>query len=73
MLRIGMKRTIKDDDIYAVTNSMRSDQNTEIFSKLWALELKRDNPSILRVMLKVHGFKVLTLGLLFSIGETLAK
>lgn len=73
MFTIGMKRAIEEDDIYAVTNSMRSDQNTEAFSKLWALELKKDNPSILRVMLKVHGFKVLTLGLLFSVGETLAR
>lgn len=73
MFSIGMNRAIEEDDIYAVTNSMRSDQNTEAFSKLWALELEKKNPSILRVMLKVHGFKVLTLGLLFSVGETLAR
>lgn len=73
MFAIGMNRAIEEDDIYSVTNSMRSDQNTEAFTKLWALELKKENPSILRVMLKVHGFKVLTLGLLFSVGETLAR
>lgn len=68
-----MKRSIEEDDIYGVTNSMRSDQNTNEFAKLWALELKKKNPSILRVMLKIHGFKVLTFGLLFSAGETLAR
>lgn len=73
MLQIGLKRPIEEDDIYAVTNSMRSDQNTEAFAKLWELELKKKNPSIFRVMLKLHGFKVLTFGLLFSIGETLAR
>ena len=73
MFSIGMKRAIEEDDIYAVTNSMRSDQNTEQFAKLWELELKKKNPSIWRVMFKVHGFKVITLGLLFSIGESLAR
>lgn len=73
MFTIGLKRSIEEDDIYEVTNSMRSDQNTEAFVKLWQLELQKKNPSIFRVMFKVHGIKVLTLGLLFSIGETLAR
>lgn len=68
-----MKREIQEDDIYAVTNSMKSDKNTEEYYKLWQLELKKKNPSILRVMLKVHGFKVLMFGLLFSVGETFAR
>ncbi|XP_031635556.1 multidrug resistance-associated protein 4-like [Contarinia nasturtii] len=73
MLTIGMKRAIEEDDIYAVTNSMRSDTNTEAFAQLWQLELKKKKPSILRVMLKLHGFKVISLGMLFSFGETLAR
>lgn len=73
MFSIGMNRTIEEDDIYAVTDGMRSDKNTDKFAKLWELELKKKNPSIFRVMLKVHGFEVLTLGLLFSVGETLAR
>lgn len=73
MFKIGMTRTIEADDIYAVTNGLRSDRNTEAFVKLWQLELQKKNPSILRVMLKLHGFKVFTFGLLFSIGETLAR
>lgn len=73
MFAIGMRRPIEGDDIYEVTNSMRSDQNTQAFAQLWELELRKKNPSIFRVMLKLHGFKVLTLGLLFSIGETLAR
>lgn len=73
MFSVGMKRPIDEDDIYNVTNSMRSDSNTDEFAKLWDLELKKAHPSIFRVMLKLHGFKVLTLGLLFSAGETLAR
>lgn len=73
MFKIGMKRAIEEDDIYAVPNDMQSDQNTEAFRKLWQMELKKKNPSILRLILKLHGFSVLTIGLLFSIGETLAR
>lgn len=73
MFTIGLQRAIEEDDIYAVTNSLRSDQNTEAFQKLWQLELKKPKPSIFRVMFKLHGFKVLSLGLLYSTGETLAK
>ncbi|XP_031639083.1 multidrug resistance-associated protein 4-like [Contarinia nasturtii] len=73
MLSIGMSRTIESEDIYEVTNSLQSDRNTETFAKLWELELQKRNPSILRVMLKVHGFKVFTLGVLYCLGEILAK
>lgn len=73
MFSIGIRRTIASDDIYEVTNSMRSDQNTDLFAKLWELELKKAKPSIATVMLKVHGFKVFTIGILYCLGETLAK
>lgn len=73
MLTIGWKRPIEEDDIYAVKNSMRSDKNTKEFSKLWDIELKKKNPSILRVIIKLHGFTVFTLAILYTIGETFAK
>lgn len=73
MFKIGLSRTIEEEDIYAVENSMRSDRNTEAFAKLWELELKKKSPSILRVIFKLHGIKVLTLGLLFSLAETLGR
>lgn len=73
MFKIGMKRAIEEDDIYAVPNDMQSDQTTETFRKLWQMELKQKKPSILRVILKLHGFSVLTIGMLFSIGETMAR
>lgn len=73
ILKTGMIREIDDDDIYAVTKSMQSDLNTEAFTKLWKLELKKTNPSLLRVMLKVHGLKVLILLILHPVGNTLAR
>lgn len=73
MFMIGLKRAIEEDDIYAVTNSMKSDQNTEAYSKQWKLELKKKNPSIFRVIFKVHGVKMLIISVLYAIGETFAR
>lgn len=73
IFKIGMKRSIDDDDIYAVTNNLRSDRNTEIFAKLWEIEQSAENPSIFRVMMKIQGFNVLSVAILFSVGELMAK
>lgn len=73
IFKIGMKRSIDDDDIYAVTNNLRSDRNTEIFAKLWEIEQNAENPSIFRVMMKIQGFNVLSVAILFSVGELMAK
>lgn len=73
MFKIGLNRGIVDDDIYAVTNDMRSDQNAETYARLWKAELLKKNPSILNVILKVHGYEALILGVLFSLGETTAR
>lgn len=73
LLMTGWKRPLEDDDIYAITNSLRSDKNTEEFAKFWDMELKKENPSVLRVILKLHGVRVFTLAMLYSIGETFAK
>lgn len=73
MLSIGMKRSIEEDDIYAVTNEMRSDLNTEQFAELWEEEVKRHNPSIFRVLFKIHLKKLLPVGILYAIGETIAR
>lgn len=70
---IGLKRAIDDDDIYDVSNGMKSDQITEAFSKLWQLELKRKNPSIFRVVFKLYGCKMFICGIFYAIGETLAR
>lgn len=73
IFQIGLRRAIREDDIYAVTNGMQSDRNTEAFAKLWQLELKKKDPSLLRVISKLHGFTVLTLGLMFSLAETIGR
>lgn len=73
MFSIGLKRAIQEDDIYAVTNHMKSDLNTEAFRKLWQEELTKTNPSVLRVMFRMHLYRLLPIGLLYAIGETIAR
>lgn len=68
-----MKRSIEEDDLYEVLGSMQSDLNTQRFAKLWDEELLKPNPSILRVMYKLHGFYVIGIGFLYSIADTLAR
>lgn len=73
MFKIAWNRAIEEDDIYAVTNGMKSEQNTEAYAKLWDSELKKRNPSIARVIFKVHGFKSLAIGLLFAVCEAFVR
>lgn len=73
MFSTGVKRTLEDDDIYEVQHGMRSDLNTENFAKAWDEELKKKNPSMLRVICKLHGLKVISIGFLFSVAETIAR
>lgn len=69
----GLKRSIEEDDICAVRNSMRCEQNTETYAKLWKVELTKSKPSILRVMLKVHVYKVIAVGILFTLIQVATK
>lgn len=73
MFKTGLSREIEDNDIYAVTNSLRSDRNTEEFAKLWNSELEKEKPSLMRVILRTHGVKIFTTELLYSISEVLAR
>lgn len=72
MFKTGLKRCIEEDDIYAITNSLRSDQNTDVFAREWDLELKKRNPKLWRILLKVHGYRLISFGMLYTIGEILS-
>lgn len=64
MFKIAVSRIIEENDVYAVTNSMRSDQNTERFAQLWKLEMRKEKPSIFRVITKVFGLEFFCLMML---------
>lgn len=59
--------------MYEVTKSLRSDKNTEEFAEQWDEELKKKSPSVLRVILKIHGLRLVVSSLLFSLLETSAR
>lgn len=73
MLKIGLFRKIEEDDLYTVTDSMRSTQNTGKFAELWQLELKKTNPSIFRVIIKMSGLEYLTWSLLYLAADTAGR
>lgn len=72
-MRLGMKREINEDDIYAVTNDMRSDKNTEAFENEWQLELEKKNPSLVRVIMKLYGYRVITISTIVAVVNTLVR
>lgn len=73
MFEISWNRAIEADDIYAVTDGMQSELNTEAYVKLWDFELQKRNPSITRVIFKVHGYRSLAIGLLYALCDTFTK
>lgn len=52
---------------------MRSDVNSEKLAKAWDDELKKKKPSVLRAIYKIYGFKVVFLGFVYSIADTIAR
>lgn len=73
LFAIGLKRSIEEDDIYEVLDGMRSDKITKKFVKSWDEELQKESPSILRVIYKLYGFKVLSLAIFLSLTSGLAQ
>jgi hypothetical protein len=43
------------------------------FENLWNEELKKENPSLLRVLFKTHILKIILVGVLFSVIEIPCK
>lgn len=70
--KIGNKRELNEDDIYAVKDGMQSARNTDEFAKEWQTELEKENPSIVRALFRLYGFKTLLVTFLYAIGTTLA-
>lgn len=71
--KIGLKRSLHEDDIYRVTEHMESAKNTETYTKLWNEELQKQNPSILRVIFKLHLHKLMFFASLFALFETIVR
>jgi ATP-binding cassette, subfamily C (CFTR/MRP), member 4 len=73
LYKVGYSRPITQDDIYQTIQHHESQRIGERFTNLWNQELKTQNPSIIRLFYNAYGPSVLTLGILFSISETINR
>lgn len=70
LFKLGMKGPISPDAIYRPKSTLESKRNTDAFSEKWSDELKRNSPSILRAIFRIHGVPLLLLGISFSVLES---
>jgi ATP-binding cassette, subfamily C (CFTR/MRP), member 4 len=70
LYKIGLTRTITEDDIYETLKDHESEKIATKFTRLWSDELKKKNPSVLRVFYRAFGIELLTTALTLSILET---
>lgn len=73
LYKIGLKRAITDEDVYETLTSHESEKIAKKFIKLWNDELKKTNPSTLRMFFNAYGWPVMILGILFSICESFVR
>lgn len=73
LFKTGLSRPIIEDDVYETLKDHESEQIGSKFTKLWKDELKKKNPSVLRMFYKAYGFSAMSVGLMFSIVETLSR
>lgn len=73
IFKIGLKRPITASDVYEPLSCHESEKISETFSRLWARELKKKEPSVLRMIYGAYGTGILFVGLTFSLLETLNR
>lgn len=70
ILKLGIKGPIPPDEIYKPKSTLECKVITDNFIQMWSDELKRKNPSVLRVIFKLYGTTLLFWGLTFSLLES---
>lgn len=65
--KLGTKGILKPKDIYQLKSELGSKEITEKFIKLWADEMKRQNPSMFRLLFRKFGGSVLFWGICYSV------
>lgn len=73
LFKIGLSRQVTDDDMYACVKHQKSENISLRFQLLWDHELTKEKPSLMRVIMKIYGFKVILVGILFSLVELPCK
>lgn len=73
IFRTGINRSIEESDIYEIPDKHKSQILSDEYSKLWDDELKRRKPSIIRLFMRIIGYKIIVLGFFCSNIETAVK
>lgn len=76
LFSLGLKRNIKEEDIYETLDEHKSKKLAEKFSKLWEDELNNkdsNNVSLLRVIRKCYGTYVIGFGLVYSTVDSFSR
>lgn len=73
LFKTGLTKTITEGDVYQTLKEHEAEQIANKFTFLWEQELKKKNPSVLRMFYNAYGLPVLSIGLTFSIVETLNR
>lgn len=70
---MGLSRPITEDDVYETLKDHKSEKIGNKFTTLWQNELEKKNPSVLRMFYNAYGPATISVGLLFSVVETLNR
>lgn len=73
IFKLGIKAPITPDDIYKPKTSLESAKIVKTFIKIWSDELKNKNPSMLRLVFRIYGIRLIFWGMLNGISRTLMK
>ncbi|KAH8272109.1 hypothetical protein KR026_008581 [Drosophila bipectinata] len=73
LFKRGLQGPLTDEELYQHRKTLDSERVTNKFAELWDDELKRSNPSVVRMILRAYGKIFVPLGLAFSICETICK
>lgn len=74
VFRKAQKRPLEESDLYETLDEHKSAPICDNFTKLWEHELQTSKkPHLLRVINRAYGLKVLGVGALFSMMETVCR
>ncbi|EDX14816.1 GD21421 [Drosophila simulans] len=73
LFKRGLQGPLTDEELYQHRKTLDSERVTNKFADLWEDELKRSNPSVVRMILRAYGKIFVPMGLAFSISETICK
>lgn len=73
VFKTAQERPLEASDLYETLDEHKSAPICDNFTKEWEQELSQQKPHLLRVINKLYGFRVLGMGFIFSVIETICR